>query len=231
MTKAAAKPTERKLRLVDDAETEPGRVVPGGYLVSDEQLKKLGHGDVKQGRRWLRLFMSDALTTPKITAPTAKQDMVRVADEGDELALFDMAVESYKENASSLYPVDPEQIIDTIQHATRQRGSIAGVIDDQDGNPIAFVMIRPSPWAESNAWMLMVRHIYVKPQHRKSHHAEHLIKFARWCRDEWSRQFGYPLYLSFTVSEQKDVSSKMRFFRRFAKQVACVFLYPDPQEE
>lgn len=214
--------------LPDDPQDDPGQLVDGGYLISDEQLKRLGAGDAKNGRRWLRLLMADHLEPKQHAGPTERPQSVRVADELDELAIFDLILASYRENVSNVYPLAPDLLIADIQQATQKQGGIAGVIDGPDGTPIAVIVIAPDRWRPSKAYYLRELYTYVHPDHRKSRNAENLLQFGRWVADEWSRGFGYPLHLVLSVGTTTNVSSKIRFFRRFASQVGAMFMYPSP---
>lgn len=219
---------QHALKLVPE-EDDPGEVVPGGYRITDDQLKRLGNGDVKRGRRWLRLLMSDVAEPRKIVGPTPRPTEVRLGKPTDDLALFDMLIASYRENASNLYPIAPDRVVEDVQRATHNReGGIAGIIDDPTGKPIAMILLGAQRWPCSNAWYLQASHNYVLPEHRKSRHAENLIKFARWCADEWSRGFGYAVYLGLSCTAQTNVEAKVRFFKRHAAQVGAMFMYPDP---
>lgn len=226
MVKSSA---QHSLALVPEPE-DPGQVVSGGYLVRDEQLKLLGNGDVKQGRRWLRLLMADTVDPKPIAGPTPRPATVRLGTPDDELAIFDMLVSSYKENASNVYPLAPKRLLEDIQRGTEQRdGGLIGVIDGPDGAPVAAIVLGAAQWPASNAWFLKEMYTYVRPEHRKSRHAENLIKFARWCSEEWTKGFGYPVYLGMAVATQNgNVMAKIRFFKRFAQMIGAHFLYPAP---
>lgn len=222
MTKSTA---QHSLKLVDDTSDEPGQVVEDGYLIRSDQLKRLGNGDAKAGRRWLRILMSEFLDQKPISGPTPRPASVRIAGEADELAIFDLLVIQYRENVSNLYPLAPNRLIEDIQFGTQKKGGIIGVIDDKDGKPCACIVIVPARWPASNAYFLREIYTFVHPDHRKSRHAEHLIKFARWCAEEWGRGFGYPVHLGLSVASEHNATAKVRFFRRFSKQIGANFLY------
>lgn len=214
------------LKLVDEDESA-GQIVPGGYLVSDDKLKRIGHGDIKRGRRWLRVLMAEVEDQKPIVGPTARPQTVRFAGQHDELALFDLLVMSYRENVSNIYPLAPERLIEDIQQGTEHReGGIIGVVDGAEGKPVACIVMAAAQWPASKAYFLREKYTFVHPDHRKSRHAEHLILFARWCSEEWSAKFGYPVYLGLSVGTTRDSSAKSRFFRRFANQIGASFLYP-----
>lgn len=230
MNKTATKAAAKQLRLIEDEDEGHGMAVEGGYLVSDERLKKLGDGDIKDGRRQLRLFMADISEPRDLPPVTEKPETVRLGETSDELDLFDMLVAHYRENASNVYPLAPEKLISDIQMCTqRQNGCLAGVVDDKEGKPLGVILLGAAQWPASNAWYIREMYTYVKPEHRRSRHGEHLLNFARWCAEEWSNGFGYRVYLGFGMTTQTDnVLKKTRFFRRFAHQIGAYFLYPRP---
>lgn len=225
------------LKLVPEQDEEIGAITKeGGYLIGPEQLrrlaKRLGHGTddnpLKVGRRWLRILMADAGERAPLSGPTPKPACVRVADESDELDLFDMLVQAYREEGSNIYPLAPNRLIEKIQMGTQKKGGIIGVIDGPEGKPIAAVVLLPFQWPDSNAWYLREVNTYVYSDHRKSTHAKNLLLFARWCSEQWTLEFGYPVYLALGITTQNHLDAKTRFFKRFARQIGTQFLYPAP---
>ena len=162
--------------------------------------------------------------------PTARPASIRMAGPADEMAVFDLVMRDLFENAQHIATIDPLRVMDHIRAGTQRRGGITAVIDGQDGKPVAVTVIVPVQWAFSQAFHAQEVFNYVHPDHRSSRHAEDLIKFGNWCADEWSRNFGYQVYILSSVLTQRKVREKLRFYRRFITQLGAIFLYPSPGE-
>lgn len=208
----------------------------GSYVIEPDILKRLGDGDIKQGRRMLRQMIMDVREPKRIKGPTEKPLSVRVATVDDEIAVFDLLTLWYREHASNVAPLAPDRLADDIQRCTRStpekpKGGIVGVVDDADGNPVGVILMVLAQWSFSNAWFIRELYTFVHPDHRKSRHAQDLVQFAKWCADEWSRQFGYQMYVAVSVLTQDHIAPKIRFFRRFLTLMGAGFLYPCPSAE
>jgi hypothetical protein len=213
------------LRAATDEDTRA--IVPGGYLVSDKQLLELGDGDIRRGRKRLRLMMIDLREQRKIMGPTAKPDGVRIATPEDEEAVLELLRVDHRENAIRVAPFDDERCLEYIRVGTRRRGGITAVIDGK-GGPIACTVLVPVQWAFSKSYYMQEVFNFVHPDHRTSDNADRLIDFAKWAVDEWSRHFGYQVYLLESVLSTKRTKPKQRLYRRRVNEMGALFLYPHP---
>lgn len=231
---SAAKHLKSAPLLAKAPETKPekddtGIVLPdGSMVVTPDMLARLGHGDVKQGRRTLRLMLADEREPKLIKGPTEKPPSVRMAVEEDEAAVLELLVLWWNEHAKEIAPIAVDQMLEDIQTGTRQRLGFVGVVDGPDGVPVACIVMVPARWSFSRQWFIREVYTFVHPEHRRSRHAEDLVQFAKWCADEWTRQFGYRIYLVVSVLTHDRIAPKIRFFRRFITQMGAGFMYPFP---
>lgn len=200
----------------------------GGLYLSVEDLKRLGQGDPKNGRRWVRMAMADEMEPRVQVSPTERPASIRVADEKDELHVLAMLIQHLRRTAGHILPIDPQRVLDHIQLGTRQRGGVVGVIDGPEGTPVAVTVMMPAQSAVSQAYHIQVVFNFVHQDHRRSRHGEDLVKFERWCSDEWSRNFGYPVPVVHTLHTEDNLREKTRFYRRWMNQIGAVFAYPFP---
>lgn len=211
------------LKLVPEADV--GTTTPEGYFVSNEQLKRLGGGDVKAGRRWLRMLMADERETEAHAGPTAKPETVAIATAADEPEILALIIENISRSGPRWAPIDPKRVLDHIQIGTSRRGGIVGVIREH-GKIVAATVLVPSQPAHSQAYYIHEVFNVVHHEHRRSKHAHDLVTFGCWCSDEWTRNFGYPVHLVAAVNTLVNVREKIRFFRRFMTQLGATFVYP-----
>lgn len=205
-----------------------GRITDEGFLVSNAQLARLGDGDVKRGRRVLRTLIFDEKDHPLINGPTPKPDGVYVIgteleDTALKLYLLDLA-----ENAARVAPVDPEVCLANIRHCTRQRGGLIGLINEPAGEPVAMTMLWIDRWHWSRQHFICKMVDFVHPDHRGGPYLRQLIEFQKWAVDEWTRRFGYQVYLLNGVLATSRTKDKVRMYKRRANFVGSYFLYPWP---
>lgn len=210
------------------APTEAGHSLENGdYVVKAETLRYLGDGDIKQGRRNLRLLIADEREQRVHKRPTDRPTTVRLAKQEDEVGVLALVLDDLSRNPQQSWaPTESDRVLEFIQSGTRLKGGIVGVIDGDDGLPVATtVMILQQP-GHSKAWYLFELWNVVHPNHRRSRHAEDLLKFSFWCSDEWTRKFGYPIHYVAQVNSLEYLPEKLRFFRRRMTQVGGTFIYP-----
>lgn len=200
----------------------------GGLYLSIEDLKRLGHGDAKNGRRWIRMAMADEIEPKVHSGPTERPATIRIAGEADEVHILAMLIKHLRSAAGHIVPIDPERVLKHIQIGTRRKGGIVGVIDGPEGLPVAVTVLIPAQSAVSQAYHIQVVFNYVHPDHRRSRHGEDLVRFERWCSDDWSRGFGYPVPVVHMLHTEDNLKEKIRFYRRWMNQIGAVFAYPFP---
>jgi|SRR5581483_2193015 len=206
-----------------------GRIGERGYLVGDDTLAELGDGDVRLGRKRLRLMIADARKQQPIVGPTEKPSNVRIATEADEAAVLRLLIEEVQEHGERVAPIDPDRLLQHIQVGTRRQGGIVGVIDGP-GAPVGCSVIVPQQWAWSQQWHLCELFLYVAPEWRHSRFAADLIKFGSWCSDFMSTKSGNRVYLLTGVMTTSMVKEKIRLYRRHANLAGAITVYPQPPE-
>lgn len=205
-----------------------GEITGAGYLVTNEQLSMLGHGDIKQGRRMLRSLIMDERERAPIMGPAPHPDKVRIATVADEQAIYNLLVMDLEENAVTVAPIDPDQLIERILLATREQKGMIGVIDGPDGFPVATIGLFNEKWWWSQQWHFCKLWDFVHPDHRQHGHGKDLIRFGGWCADVMTQKFGHRFYTLSGVLGFKRVRDKVRLYKRLTNMVGAFFLYPAP---
>lgn len=213
-------------KVTSQEANEVGTPLPNGdYLVSAAALEKLGNGDLKAGRRWLRLLMADEREPVVNRGPSKKPASVRVANIHDEVAVLALLLEHLHMTVPKWCPIDPEMVLDNIQRGTRNQLGIVGVIEE-GGVIVACTVLAATQPAYSRAYYIHEVFNVVHRDHRKSRHGEDLVDFGNWCSDEWTRQFGYPVHIISMIHTLSRVREKLRFYRRKMTQIGATFIYP-----
>lgn len=203
-----------------------GQLVPGGYLVNDQRLAELGDGDVKKGRAVLRIMLADEHRHKPIVGPTERPKSVRIAIEADEPALVALLVQEVKEHGGNVAPIDESRILEHVQMGTQKQGGIVGVIDGPDHKPIGTIGVMPVQWWFSRGWFLHEQWMFVRSDHRRSHHATDLIGFGKWAADAWSRAYGSRVYLISGALTTHGAKEKMRLYGRHTNLAGAAYIYP-----
>jgi hypothetical protein len=209
-----------------------------GMHISGATLRALGGGGKecrRNARRWIKTWLDNEIHAKPISGPTAKPANVRVATVHDEDAIFKLLWLDVTENALPIGVPSPERIMEHIQLATRpgagKTPAILAVIDGPDGAPVACVLLLAFRWWWSEAYFWQEVFCYVHPAHRVSRHAEHLMKFCRWCSDNMTTKFGYTVWLFQGVTAKDNVRNKVAFYSRFSNYIGSFFLYPWPGDK
>lgn len=223
-----AQPIKFKEHAVRDASGAVGTVTEdGGFYVTKEQLERIFPGDPARARKELRMFLADERAPKRIYGPTAKPESMRVATPQDEQAIYGLMLMAHRENGHQFAPLSPKRVEAQIQAATLGKGNMLGVIDGPDG-PVAMTLLTPCQWWWSEAFFISDLVQFVHPAHRRSRHADDLLRFEKWCVDEWTRGFGYPVYLLAGVFSLYRTREKERLWARHLNQVGKAFIYPWP---
>jgi len=201
-----------------------------GFTVSAEHLRRLGRGDIKAGVRQLRLILAAETERKPIRGPAEKPATVRLGTEADETAILDLLLLDVVENAAHIAPASPEQILAQIQIGTRQKGGFVGVIDGEDGAPIAVCILHPCQWWWSDQIYLGDVVNYIHPDHRHSRHVDDLLEFEMWAADAMTAQYGHRVYLQCGVLGTKRLHAKLMLFWRRFTEVGRAYLYPAPED-
>lgn len=201
----------------------------GSYVVTAEQLARFGGGDAAVGRRELRLLLElDSDTNTADTKPTERPLSVRVAGPPDEPALLELWLQDLRANADHIATIDEAKVLENIRAGTRNRGNGHVVcIDGPDGSPVAMLVLHALEWHWSRGryWQEMCSYVHV--DHRRSHHADDLMNYAKWAAENMSRQMGTRFYLLCGVLGAWRVRPKIALYRRkFHQQVGAAFIWP-----
>lgn len=201
----------------------------GSLLITAAQLARFGNGDATEGRKQLRLMLENESDRPEhqpteIVCPKT----IRMAGPDDEPAILDLLLQDLRENAEHIAPVDEARVMETIRAGTRQRGGLVAVIDGPDKKPVAVTILHPVAWWWSNGfhWFEIVNFVHV--DHRRSHHADDLLKFQRWASDSMSKKMGAQFYLVCGVLGAWRVRAKIALYRRYFQQAGAAFVFPTP---
>lgn len=205
-----------------------GSITDDGYLVTNEQLVMLGDGDVKRGRRVLRSLIMDEREHKPIMGPVVKPVSVRIANQYDEEAIYNLLTLDLEENATAVAPIDPDMLAERITLATREGKGMIGVIDGPDGFPVATIGLYNERWWWSGSWHFCKLWDFVHPDYRHLGYGKELIKFGEWCSDAMTRKFGYRVYTLSGVLGFKRIRDKVRMYKRLTNMVGAFFLYPAP---
>lgn len=203
----------------------------GSLLITSEQLARFGNGDATEGRKQLRLVLEIDTDRPEHTpAEIVCPPSIRMAGPADEPAILELLLLDLRENAEHIATIDEDRVMETIRAGTRQRGGLVAVIDDQDRKPIAVTVLHPVAWWWSNSfhWFEIVNFVHV--DHRRSHHADDLLKFQRWASDSMSKKMGHRFYLVAGVLGAWRVRAKIALYRRYFQQAGAAFVWPTPPQ-
>jgi hypothetical protein len=211
-------------KIDDQSDTLPD----GSLSVSAEQLALLRNGDVRKGRRELKLLLQAEKDRHVSNAVPKRPENVRIAVPTDETAILELLIMDLEENAMDVAELDIGRVVQHIQAATRKHGAIMGVIDGPNGKPVALIFLMPAQWWWSKAYYIQETITFVHPEHRRSHHIDNLLNFAKWVQHQWTTDFGYKLYLMCGVLGTKRIREKMILYRRKFQSVGMLFLYPSP---
>lgn len=136
---------------------------------------------------------------------------------------------------TSLLPVSAVKIEELIERCVTGRGgSIAGVIDGQDGGIDAGVGLSFCESETSDIpyiralWCGLhpsIRRHPTDPDDPRAHYGRTLFEFARWCHAGLERAAGHPILLQFDIVTRSMLGAKMRLYQRNLQQVGASFAF------
>jgi len=154
--------------------------------------------------------------------------IVKLARPGDEAAIFDFFVLAQQDNG--FFPISSKKVIDVIMKACRNEAASIGLIKDSNGNIEAASGITLECAWYSDTYFLSELLNFVHPDHRRSRHAQALLKFQKDTADLLSKTFGYSVPIIPGIMTRKRLEPKMRLFQREFQQVGALFIY-EPKGE
>ena len=155
--------------------------------------------------------------------------IVRQAVPADEEALFDLLLALHRGGLGAAFPYDHAKVVAALQHGTRQRGGIIGVIDapDREGFIVASVGLLVEEWWWSRCCFLEERWCFVRPEYRRgTDYFAALKAFSEDCRRQMATSQAEPFVLesSFVEADSYVVRLKERLWRRWGRKVGGVFI-------
>jgi hypothetical protein len=206
----------------------------GAMVITPEQLRQFGGGDLEYGRKELRRLIAVERDQEVRTGPAVRPKSVRIALPADEEAVFQLVMTDLRENAEIVAPINDAKVRRNIRCAITGEGGVRGIIGIIDGpnkEPVAVGILVPYQWwwSEQYYWHEIIN--YVHKDHRKSNHINDLIQFERWAGDTFTKNFGYRTFVLFGVLGWKRVRSKIMLYRRKLTMSGAAFLYPYPFDD
>ncbi len=159
---------------------------------------------------------------------TERPALVRMAGPADEDALYDLLLALEADNGFGIAH-EEARVRAAIEKGTRRQGAMIGVIDGkkgeygEGGELAASVCLTLAQFWYADAWFLSEQWLFVRPEYRFNHFERELFQFAKWCREEFSRQNGSNTLLVTSVSSPKRLPAKIRLWSRHAHQVGAIF--------
>lgn len=145
---------------------------------------------------------------------------IRIAQHGDEKALYDFIAAGH--NESAIYPMSTYKVNHFIDAAiNRTHPIIIGVIDSQTKPEIAasICIVYEQLWY-TDEWFLSELWNNVRPEYRRSNYAKDLLQFGKWVSDSTDR----PLNIGIITTERME--AKMRLYRRQnLQQTGAYYIY------
>jgi hypothetical protein len=144
---------------------------------------------------------------------------VRMAQVGDEPALWNLFVKGHAENGFG--EPDKDHVMKVFERACRGDGVVIAVIDGEEGIIGAIGFTPEKAWsanADPKNYYNVNLLFYVDSDHRHPKHARALVKFGEW----WSQETGLPTMLG--LQPKTDFERKKKFFDRFGPQIGAFYL-------
>lgn len=134
---------------------------------------------------------------------------------------------------TTIQPVSMAKVESLIERCVNQQGgSIAGVIDGDDGMIDASVGLTfcesetsDIPYVRA-VWLGLhpgVRKQPTNPDDPKAHYGRTLFQFSRWFHENLERVAGHPILFQVDISTKTMLSAKMRLLQRNLVQTGAIF--------
>lgn len=149
--------------------------------------------------------------------------IVRLARIGDEPEIFDFFVLAHADNG--FFPLSSKKVIDKIMHGCRNEGVSIGLIRDHQGKIEAASGMELDSYWYTDVYFLNEILNFVHPDHRRSKHAQALLKFQKDTSDIISAKFGYKVPIFPGILTRTRLEAKMRLFSREFPQVGAIYAY------
>ena len=141
---------------------------------------------------------------------------VRIAIETDEPAIYNLLMLMHRE--AGTFSFSDRKVRDHMEHATRQKGGIAGIVYGENGVEATVGLSISQAWY-SEDWHLNELWNFVHPAYRKKGHAQKLVEFSKWCSDNMT----IPLVIGAVLNKRTE--AKMRMLKRLVPVMGALFLY------
>ncbi|MDE2096500.1 MAG: hypothetical protein KGL39_04580 [Patescibacteria group bacterium] len=156
---------------------------------------------------------------------------VRIASIADAKNLLFHCAELFKDNFMGL-SFSANRVMETVGGCCDGTKGIAGVIDGEEGQPIASTGLLWVQPVYSDVWILSEAWLFVNPQHRKgTTYGDDLFKFSQWHREQMSERLGYDVPMELTVLSFKRLKEKTRFWGRYGTHMGSLFWVGGPNAE
>lgn len=148
---------------------------------------------------------------------------VRIATEADEQKLYDCLMELYKDNFLG-FPLDEHRVWEHIRHCCRGGGGTAAIIE-HDNKVVATTAVTFGRMWYSNSPYLSELWLFCHRDYRKYGYPDRLVDFLYFYRDQCRHvETGRALPLISCVTSLRRLPAKMRWWRRWGRQVGATFL-------
>lgn len=196
-------------------------------MIPNATVAAAGDGDMQRGRKDIRLAIRDLYDQPVVNGPTAKPASVSLAGPQHEDELVALLFKYVQDEMRALAPASEDRIREYVRLCQPGKShGLTGIIQEA-GRIVATIGLLSAQWPFSNAWHFEGVWNYVHSDRRKgTRHGDHIIDFARWAADEWTRSFGYTVYYVETPLCINSLRSKGRFYGRKLNQIGGLFVYP-----
>lgn len=136
---------------------------------------------------------------------------------------------------TTLQPVSLAKVEQLIERCVYQQGgSVAGVIDGEDGLIDASVGLTFCESETSDIPFIratwcglhpIVRRQPTNPDDPRAHYGRTLFQFAHWCHENLEQAAGHPILLQFDIATKNMLSAKMRLYQRNLVQTGATFAF------
>lgn len=145
---------------------------------------------------------------------------VQLATLADLPAVFAVMMENYEENG--VYTLNKEKVAAWAMMACNQDHAVIGLIKGPTGEiEAACAVFLGCMWYSDDPYIEEIFN-YVRPNHRKTTHAKHLIEFMKW----FAESLGIPALVG--IMTTKRLAAKERLYGRQLTKIGALFLHGMP---